>query len=260
MTTSTSTITATFVGGPTVRLGYAGRAILTDPTFDQPGSYEAGGVVLTKLAGPGLTPEQLGAVDVVLLSHDQHADNLDHAGRDYLARVPVTLSTAAAADRLPDVIPLLPWQTHRLENPAGPTVEVTAVPAQHGPVGCEPVSGPVIGFVLQAAGWPTVYVSGDNASVDVLAEIVARFPGIEVAVLFVGAANVGRFGHHNVTLGSDEAPAVAALLAAAVVLPVHAQDWAHFTEPLSAFVHAYTAASPSARLVALPRGETVEVA
>ena len=89
--------------------------------------------------------------------------------------------------------------------------------------------------------WPTLYVSGDNASVD-------------VAVLFVGAADVGRFGHDNVTLGSAEAAAVADLLGDAVVLPVHAQDWAHFTEPLSAFEAAYPG-----KLVVLPRGIEVRV-
>ena len=87
-----------------------------------------------------------------------------------------------------------------------------------------------------------------------LAAIVGRFPSIDVAVLFVGAANVGRFGHHNVTLGSADAAAVADLLGDAVVVPVHAQDWAHFTEPLSAFEAAYPG-----KLVVLPRGLEVRV-
>ena len=89
---------------------------------------------------------------------------------------------------------------------------------------------------------------------DVLATIVSRFPAIDVAVLFVGAANVGRFGHHNVTLGSADATAIAQLLGDAVVLPAHAQDWAHFTEPLSAFEAAYPG-----KLVVLPRGTEVSV-
>ncbi len=35
----------------------------------------------------------IGRVDVVLLSHDQHADNLDPAGRDVVAAAPLTLTT-----------------------------------------------------------------------------------------------------------------------------------------------------------------------
>jgi L-ascorbate metabolism protein UlaG (beta-lactamase superfamily) len=274
MTTSAppiASLTATLIGGPTLHFGYAGRAFLTDPTFDPPGSYQAHGITLTKLAGPAVGAEALGPVDVVLLSHDQHADNLDRAGREYLRRVPVTLTTESAAGRLPlpGVKGLEPWQVLRLEpaadpgtpgHPADPVIVVTAVPALHGPPGCEPVSGQVIGFVLEAENWPTVYVSGDNAAVDVLAEITGRFPRIDVAVLFVGAANVGRFGASNVTLGSAEAAAVAELLPRAVVLPVHAEDWAHFTEPLSAFEQAYQdTPTEHPRLLSLPRGKAVQI-
>jgi L-ascorbate metabolism protein UlaG (beta-lactamase superfamily) len=244
-----TSLRATFVGGPTVRFTYAGLAFLTDPTFDPPGAYESGAIVLRKLTGPGLAPDQVAPVDVVLLSHDQHPDNLDTSGREFLASAPVTFSTASAAARLPGITALSPWSRRDVG-----AVRVTAVPAQHGPVGCEPVSGEVIGFVLEADGWPTVYVSGDNASVDVLASIVDHFPAIDVAFLFVGAANVGRFGEHNVTLGSADAEAVAGLLGSALVVPIHAQDWAHFTEPLSAFEAAYPG-----KLVVLPRGFEVDL-
>ncbi len=39
--------------------------------------------MLTKTEGPALEPRQIGPVNGVLLSHDQHPDNLDHAGREY---------------------------------------------------------------------------------------------------------------------------------------------------------------------------------
>src|SRR4051812_22786860 len=100
----TSQLTATLVGGPTVLLTYAGLTFLTDPTFDLPGAYPAtGGVTLTKLVGPAVAVGDLGPVDVVLLSHDQHADNLDDAGRALLSGVPVVLSTPDAAARIPGV-------------------------------------------------------------------------------------------------------------------------------------------------------------
>ena len=251
---TTNRPTATFVGGPTLQFTYAGLTFLTDPTFDAPGEYPSGPIVLRKLTGPAVPAQTLGSVDVVLLSHDQHADNLDTAGRALLTQVPTTLSTPDAAARIEGIIGLEPWQPYELPRPEASSVTVTAVPAQHGPPGCEPLSGVVIGFVLQAQDWPTVYVSGDNASIDVLADITGRFPDIAIAVLFVGAANVGRFGAHNVTLGAVDAGAIAPLLARAVVVPVHAEDWAHFTEPLAAFEKAYAAAAPTARLVSPPRG------
>ena len=39
----TTSITATFVGGPTLHLTYAGLTFLTDPTFDPPGEYPGAG-------------------------------------------------------------------------------------------------------------------------------------------------------------------------------------------------------------------------
>ena len=75
--------TLTLVGGPTALITYGGLRILTDPTFDPPGRYESSGspVILTKLDGPAVNAADIGPIDVVLLSHDHHADNLDTGGR-----------------------------------------------------------------------------------------------------------------------------------------------------------------------------------
>lgn len=68
------------VGGPTVVLRLGGLKILSDPTFDLPGEYPVGSRSLTKLSGPAIPAAALGPYDVVLLSHDQHPDNLDPPG------------------------------------------------------------------------------------------------------------------------------------------------------------------------------------
>jgi hypothetical protein len=57
-------------------------------------------VTLEKISGPAIAAEALGAVDVVLLRHDQHFDNLDRVGRALLGRVRRVLTTAAGAARL----------------------------------------------------------------------------------------------------------------------------------------------------------------
>lgn len=250
----TSPITATFVGGPTLHLTYAGLAFLTDPTFDPPGEHTGAGTTLHKLVGPAVTPGQLGPVDVVLLSHDQHADNLDTAGRALLASVPTVLSTPDAAARVDGVRGLEPWE----QVTVGP-VTVTAVPARHGPEGAEPVTGVVTGFVLDADGWPTLYVSGDNASLDVVDAIARRVPGIELAVLFVGGADVGRFGDEPLTLDAARASAAVDLLPGARIVPVHHSDWAHFVEPLAAVEARFEAAGRRDRLVVLERGVPTEL-
>jgi len=223
-------------------------------TAHPPGEYPGTGATLHKLVGPAVPLAELGPVDVVLLSHDQHADNLDHAGRGLLASVPTVLSTPDAASRLDGVRGLAPWE----EVTVG-VVTVTAVPARHGPEGAEPLSGVVTGFVLAAEAWPTIYVSGDNASLDVVDAIARRVPGLGIAVLFVGGANVGRFGDEPLTLDAARASAAADLLPGARIVPVHHSDWAHFVDPLAAVEARFEAGGRRDRLVVLERGVPTEL-
>src|SRR5579884_1886642 len=66
-------VTAIAVGGPTLLLEYGGLRLLTDPAFDPPGEYPRDPhEPVYKRTGPAISPDQLGAVDVVLLSHDHH--------------------------------------------------------------------------------------------------------------------------------------------------------------------------------------------
>jgi L-ascorbate metabolism protein UlaG (beta-lactamase superfamily) len=66
-----------------------GVRLLTDPTFDPPGDHVIGTRNLVKTSGPAVPIDQLGDLDAVLLSHDQHPDNLDDEGRKVLERVPL---------------------------------------------------------------------------------------------------------------------------------------------------------------------------
>ena len=120
-------VSVTLVGGPTALIEYAGLRWITDPAFSAPGTYDG----LTKTTSPALTPSQLQPVDVVLLSHDHHADNLDPAGREFLPRAGRVLTTVAGAERLGGGAEgLEPWSTVSVGD-----VTVTAVPALHGPPG-----------------------------------------------------------------------------------------------------------------------------
>jgi L-ascorbate metabolism protein UlaG (beta-lactamase superfamily) len=250
-----SGLAVTYVGGPTVLLEYAGLRILTDPTFDPPGEYaDPGSTTLIKTAGPGLPLTAVEPVDAILLSHHEHPDNLDAAGRALVGTGIPTLTTPYAARGLdlPGVIGLDPWSTAALAAPAGP-VTVTAVPARHGPPGSEAWVGPVTGFLLEAPGIPSLYVSGDNASLDSVDEIAARFAPVGFALLFAGAARVPAIDA-PLTLTSADAVAAARLLGARVVVAVHTEDWAHFTESRADLEAAFAAAGLADLLLATPRG------
>ena len=192
----------------------------------------------------------------MLLSHDQHPDNLDDAGRAFLPTAGQVLSTPAAAERIPGVHGLAPWEATEVAAPEGPMV-VTAVPARHGPPGAEAFAGPVTGFVLQPASGPTVYVSGDNASVGVVERIAERFV-VDLAVLFCGAARVpGR--PEPLTLTAADAVLAAEALAAQRVVPIHAEGWLHFTEGVGTVARAFAEAGLADRLTVLGAGVATEL-
>jgi L-ascorbate metabolism protein UlaG (beta-lactamase superfamily) len=258
MASPSSSLSVLLVGGPTAVLDYAGLRLLTDPTFDPPGE-QAGG--LTKLTGPAVGADDVGAIDAVLLSHDQHSDNLDVSGRAFLARAGRTLTTVTGAERLGgNAVGLEPWASIELERPAGSAVTITAVPAQHGPEGCEPVTGPVVGFVLTADDAPTLYVSGDNASVDVVRDIAERRGPIELAVLFAGGVSIPqRFDGAYLTLSADAAAQAAQVLGARAVVPVHFEGWGHFTQGSAELREAFESAGIGDRLVIPERGASVSV-
>src|ERR1700754_3706999 len=104
-------IRLTYSGGPTILIEIGGLRLLTDPTFDPPGDYQAGAFTHSKLAGPAVDASEVGNIDAVLLSHDHHFDNLDRAGRKLLSMAKRVITTPAGAKRLQgNAIGLEPWQ------------------------------------------------------------------------------------------------------------------------------------------------------
>jgi L-ascorbate metabolism protein UlaG (beta-lactamase superfamily) len=246
-----STTTITYVGGPTAILEYAGRRFITDPTFDGPQTYVSeGSTTLVKTAGPAIARAEVGTVDAILLSHHAHKDNLDYEGLELIATGIRTLSTREAATELwgGSVVGFDSWESLDVD-----VITVTAVPALHGPPGSERLTGEVTGFVLEAPDEPTVYISGDNASIPLVEQIAERFPKIEIAVLFAGAARVPRITG-ALTLTSEDAVRAARILGARVVVGVHTEDWEHFSESRSQLEAAFAGTE---LLVDTPRGARI---
>ncbi|WNM35738.1 MBL fold metallo-hydrolase [Streptomyces sp. Li-HN-5-11] len=240
-------------GGPTTLIEYGGLRFVTDPTFDAPGEYPMpfpGDHKLVKTDPAAITAADLGRVDAVLLSHDEHDDNLDHAGRAFLAEVPVVFTTVSGADRLGgNAHGLAFWQTDELKRPDGGTVTITGLPARHGPEGCEPITGDVVGFMLTSDDLPSVYVSGDNANLEHVKEIAEKFAPVDTAVLFLGGARMDfAFDNALLTLDSALGAEAAKILGARRVVPAHYDSWAHFQEGRKEIEAAFSEAGLADRL------------
>ncbi|MEU5088977.1 MBL fold metallo-hydrolase [Streptomyces sp. NPDC021356] len=254
----------TVLGGPTAVIDLGGLRIVSDPTFDDAGPHG----YLTKTARPAVDEDGVGPVDLVLVSHDSHPDNLDERGRAFAKAAPLVLTGPLAAGRLGSpAVGLAPWAGHRVPRAdGGGDLTVLAVPAVHGPedgerdgdgnVNCE-----VTGFVLSGEGLPTVYVSGDNASIRTVAEISRRVPDIDAAVLHAGAARVpAKFDGRPLSLDSRAAAAAAAVLGANAVIPAHYDAWAHFSEGLPEIDLAFREAGLSSVLRVAAHGTWVHLA
>jgi L-ascorbate metabolism protein UlaG (beta-lactamase superfamily) len=252
--------TITLIGGPTVLIETGGFRLLTDPTFDPPGEYRLPHVMLRKTAGPALTTRQLGHVDAVLLSHDQHADNLDHSGREFLAQADHVLTTVAGAKRLQGrVRGLAPWETTTLTNSGGRPLRIAAAPARHGPAGIEPLAGDVIGFVLTNDNpqFGAIYITGDTVWYDGVAEVARRFRP-RIVVLFAGAARTR--GPFDLTMDTNDAIETAHAAPDALIVPVHHDGWAHFTQDRNDLKQAFEALSIGSRLRLLEPGVPTKIA
>jgi L-ascorbate metabolism protein UlaG (beta-lactamase superfamily) len=251
-----STPRITLIGGPTALIEIAGFRLLTDPTFDAPGDYQLPHVTLTKTAGPALALDAIGVIDAVLLSHDQHSDNLERSGRDLLARVPRVLTTEIGANRLGGRAEgLAPWHTAELSKD-GVRLRITATPARHGPAGIEPLSGDVIGFVVEADGAGAIYVTGDTVWYDGVAEVARRFQP-RLVMPFAGAAQTR--GPFHLTMDTNDVVETARAFPDALIVPVHHDSWAHFRQDGNDLAVTFKALGLADRLRLLTPGVPTEV-
>ncbi|QEM06725.1 MBL fold metallo-hydrolase [Mucilaginibacter rubeus] len=218
-----SEVNVTYLGGPTIILEIGGLRLMTDPTLDPAGEQFMinDKPAYHKTEGPATT--DIGKIDVVLLSHDQHGDNLDHAGRELLKQVDKTLTTKIGAERLGgNALGLAPWESIALND----EVVITGTPARHGPAGSEKLTGDVTGFIITIAGLQ-IYITGDTVFYDGVKEVAEKFKP-QYVFIFAGAAKPR--GPFNVTMGTNDAIDTAFAFPDATIIPVHFEGWSHYTE------------------------------
>jgi L-ascorbate metabolism protein UlaG (beta-lactamase superfamily) len=239
--------------------------LLTDPLFDPAGtSFDHGPVHLEKTGECVITPAALGRIDAVLLSHDQHGDNLDGGGRAFLTTVKQVLTTPEGAARLAGgrAVGLESWAQVRVDSLDGDYVTITGVPAQHGPDGTLDATGPVTGFIIEGPALHTgpVYISGDTIRFAGTSEIAKRYAPVSLALLNIGRVKLEPMGELEFTMSAEEALAYAAALRPACIVPLHFEGWRHFSESRQQAVDLFAKSEFAARTRWLNPGESATFA
>jgi L-ascorbate metabolism protein UlaG (beta-lactamase superfamily) len=255
----------THIGGPTVLIEATGWRILSDPTFDAPGrTYKFGwGTSSRKVTGPAIALDDLGPIDVVLISHDNHGDNLDDAGRALLPAAGVVVTTSLAATRLGVAARGLDaWQTTIVEAADRPRLEITATPCRHGPPFSRPIVGHVVGFALRWEGQANgvLWISGDTVLYDGVREVADRLE-VDIAILHLGEVQFPITGPIRYSMTAKEGVELCRLVRPRTAIPVHYEGWSHFHEGRAAIEREIAAAPEDirARFRLLPIGAAVEV-
>ena len=242
----------THVGGPTVVMELEGWRILTDPTFDPPGrTYGFGlGTSSTKTVGPAMEPDAVGPLDVILLSHDHHADNLDDRGRELLPNASTVVTTESGQRRLglSNAVGLRSGASLRLTAPGRPDLVVRGTPCRHGPPLSRPISGEVVGFALNIGDNPRVrvWMTGDT----VLHRAVRRTANeldVDVLLVHLGSVQFPISGPLRYSMTGNDAIELISRVRPRASVPVHFEGWSHFHEPEAHLRAVLDAAAPDIR-------------
>jgi L-ascorbate metabolism protein UlaG (beta-lactamase superfamily) len=216
----------TWIGHATLLVQAGGVAVLTDPVF----SSRIGGLV-KRLAPPGVALEHLPPLDAVVVSHN-HRDHLDEPSVRALGPgtqfvVPMGLGEWFRTRGLSRVIELEWWQTTEIGS-----ARITLVPAQHWSQRTISDMNETLwgGYVIEAGG-TRFFFAGDTGYPAAFAEVGRRMPGIDYALLPIGAYEPRWFmGPQH--LSPEDAAQAFRDLGAHFLVPMHWATFALTDEPL----------------------------
>ncbi|KAF7516650.1 hypothetical protein PCG10_002039 [Penicillium crustosum] len=281
MSTFKANVSITHITTATAIISIDGVRFLTDPVFCPAGSeyiYDGWSkfpnlvefgfkdqpptATLRSFEGPALGMHDIPPIDAVLLSHEDHIDNLDPLGRQLLdgRHVFTTPDGAHNLQPRPGVVGLRPWQTVSARL-AGKDFRITGTPCKHFP------GGEVTGFIVECdtfgineASLPNVvYFSGDTVWIDELAQIKNKWH-VSIAVLNLGNA---LFEHPNgvlqITFDGKQAAHLMRVLNVDWMVPIHFESWDHFTEHQADLVVIFDEEKVSQKVCWLTPGEETPV-
>ncbi len=241
----------------TLKLDYAGATILLDP-------YLAPRHSLPSFTGRSPNPmtelplsidEILQGVDLVVVSH-LHTDHFDSVAKQVVPKQLPLICQPGDEDVIravgfEDVVPLkssLEWQGIRFTRREG----------SHGLGPVVEKMGPVMGFVIQAPGEPTIYWAGDTVLYPPVAEVIAELQPDIVVTHSCGA----RWDGDLIVMDDEQTLEVCrSVPPGTVVVATHMEALDHATVDRAALRKAATAAGIGQDRLLIPAdGETLTFA
>jgi len=215
----------TWLGHASFLVQLDGISLLVDPVLgDRMGPLG----LIGRNVPPGLRPEELPRIDASLVTHNHY----DHMDLPTLKAASATVYAGLGNERLIrgarlPCVPLRWWQSVRLRG-----VTITFVPAQHFSQRGTWDRDRTLwgGFVIQGSS-ATLYHAGDTATFSGFKEIGRRFPGIDAALLPIGAYDP-RWFMKPVHMDPEEAFQAFEDLGARTMVAMHWGTFKQTDEPL----------------------------
>jgi L-ascorbate metabolism protein UlaG (beta-lactamase superfamily) len=182
-------VTITWIGHATFLLQVGGMTIVTDPVWATRMGFSP------RLEEPGLSIEEIPPVDVILLSH-AHYDHLHVGSLKKLRGTPYVLVPEGLGSKVRKLgfstVYELPWWGSQTVG----QLEFHFVPAQHWTRRTLTDTNTSLwgGWIVKRSAAsdgeqdpPTIYFAGDSGYFEGFREIGAKFPGIDYALMPIGA-------------------------------------------------------------------------
>lgn len=228
-TWSSGGLKVAWLGHSTTMIDMDGYRILTDPVFsDRCGlGIGLGTIGPKRMVAPALEVEELGRIDLVLLSHA----HFDHWDTPSLKRLASKGTRVVCARQTSDLLNAERWQSveelgweERLQ--VGP-ISLRGIEVAHwgARVRSDTHRG-YNGYVIEGAGKKVLF-AGDTAMTNAFRKVRDGKP-IDLGIMPIGAYNPWRAAHCN----PEEALAMAGMAGVEHILPVHHQTFVLSREPV----------------------------